>query len=297
MSVSEGLLHNKVVVVVGAGGGIGRAVALAAARAGARVVAADYGVPYEGGVPTSTVAEAVTGEILAEGGDAVSVAETVTTAAGAANIVQRGLDEWGRVDGAVCCQAIQTSATVAEMDEEVWAAMIATHLTGHFTIYQAAARAMTARGHGGSLVGFGSGYVQGTARRSAYRAAKAGVVGLTKSAALEMAEDGIRVNCVLPAANTRMTAEAGVVADGEPDDIAPLVVYLLSDLSADVTGAVVSVAGRRLAGWRDPFQNRFAATETAWTPETVAREMPYLLGLARVGTPAGNTPLMTDPSR
>lgn len=288
------LLQDKVIVVVGAAGGIGRAVVRAAAAEGARVVAADHGVPHEGGGSSQSAATGVVEEVSASGGTAIAVSDTVTTVAGAAAIVDAALDAWGRIDGAVCCQAIQSSSTLVQFEEEEWDAMIATHLKGHFTVFQAAARAMLSAGRGGSLVAFGSGYVQGTAGRSAYRAAKAGVVGLVKSAALELDGDGVRVNCVLPAANTRMTEAAGVRADGEPEDVAPLVTYLLSDLSRDVTGAVISSAGRRLAGWSDPFQNRFATSPGTWTPEEVAAEVPYLLGRERVGTPRSAPGVQTD---
>lgn len=285
------LLDGKVIVVVGGGRGIGRAVAVAAARAGARIVVGDYGVPYAAGGPLrhAGVASEVVDEIAATGGEAVAISESVATVAGASAMVDAALTAWGRVDGAVCSQAVQSEATVVEMAEAEWDNMIATHLKGHFTVYQAAARAMIRQGGGGSLVGFGSGYVQGTPRRSAYRAAKAGVVGLTKSAALELSEHGIRVNCVMPAANTRMTEAAGVVAGGEPDDVAPLVLYLLSDLASAVTGAAISIAGPLLAGWSDPFQNRFARREPRWTPEAIAREIPFLLGAERVGTPVGRS--------
>lgn len=282
-----GLLDGRVVVVAGAGGGIGRAVAVAVAEQGGRVVVGDAGIPHHGGPPSDTVARQVVDQVREAGSDAVHVVDSIATVAGARSLVEAALDTWGRLDGAVCCQAIQSDKLMVEYHEAEWTAMIATHLTGHFTVYQAAARAMIAAGTGGAIVGFGSGYVQGTVRRSAYRAAKAGVIGLTKSAALELAEHGIRVNCVMPSANTRMTEAMKVLADGEPADVAPLVVYLLSDLARAVTGQAISISGSRIAGWSDPFQNRFAARDGRWTPEDLARDVPFVLGSERVGTPVG----------
>lgn len=281
----NGLLDGQVIVVTGAGGGIGKAITLAAADEGARVVIADYGVPLEGGASSSAAAEQVLKEVTNGGGEAVTVVDSVATVAGARRMVAAAVDTWGRVDGVVCCAAIQSNLTMLEYTEEVWDSMIGTHLKGHFTVYQAAAREMVRAGTRGSIIGFGSGYVQGTAHRSAYRAAKAGVVGLTKSVAIELEPYGIRVNCITPAANTRMTVGANVVADGDPEDVAPLAIYLLSALSEGITGKVISIAGRKVATWCDPYQNKISAQPVRWTAAQIAAEAPYLFGAGRVGTP------------
>jgi NAD(P)-dependent dehydrogenase (short-subunit alcohol dehydrogenase family) len=217
MTMSEGeLLADQVVVVTGAGGGIGKAIAISVAAEGARVVIADYGVPLQGGETSPVPADEVVAVVRDLGGEAVAVADSVTSVAGAQRMIAVAVDTWGRLDGVVCCAAIQSNSTLLEYTENEWDNMIGTHLKGHFTVYQAAAREMVRAGTGGSIIGFGSGYVQGTARRSAYRAAKAGIIGLTKSAAIELEPAGIRVNCITPAANTRMTVSANVVADGDP---------------------------------------------------------------------------------
>jgi NAD(P)-dependent dehydrogenase (short-subunit alcohol dehydrogenase family) len=282
---ADRLLAGQVIVVTGAGRGIGAAIAVSAAAEGARVVVADYGVPLEGGTASSAAADEVLAGISKGGGEAIAVVDSVATVAGAERMIGAAVQAWGRLDGVVCCAAIQSNATLLEYTEEVWDSMIATHLKGHFTVYQAAARQMVRAGTGGSIVGFGSGYVQGTARRSAYRAAKAGIIGLTKSVAIELEPHGIRVNCITPAANTRMTVSANVVADGDPEDVAPLALYLLSPLSGTLTGQVISIAGRRIATWCDPYQNRVSSHPGRWTPGAIAQEAQYLFGSGRVGTP------------
>jgi NAD(P)-dependent dehydrogenase (short-subunit alcohol dehydrogenase family) len=288
-----GLLDGQVIVVTGSGRGIGAAIAVAAAAEGARVAVADYGVPLEGGTASAEAAQEVVTTISQRGGEAIAVVDTVTTVSGARRMIDAAVQAWGRLDGAVCCAAIQSNATMLEYAEDVWDNMIATHLKGHFTVYQAAAREMVRAGTRGSIIGFGSGYVQGTARRSAYRAAKAGVVGLTKSAAIELEPHGIRVNCITPAANTRMTVGANVIADGDPEDVAPLALYLLSSLSGALTGQVISIAGRRIATWCDPYQNKVSTHPGRWTPAAIAQEAPYLFGGGRVGTPVA----ILDPAR
>src|ERR1017187_2789155 len=124
----SGFLSGKVVAITGSGGGIGRAVALAAAGEGARIVVADIGVSLDGGDPQSQVAEAVVAEIEAAGGEAVAVAESVTTLAGGEKIIGAGVEKWGRIDGVVAVAGILRERMLFNMAEDEWDAVIETHL-------------------------------------------------------------------------------------------------------------------------------------------------------------------------
>ena len=262
-----GLLDEKVVVVTGAGRGIGRAIALAVAASGANVVVNDFGVTMDGREPSSEVADAVVSEIVGAGGSAVASPDTVATMDGGSAIIQAGLDAWGRIDGVVCCAGIIRHRPFLEMSEAEWDGVIETNLKGTFTVFRAAAEVMARQGSG-SLVAISSGFVLGDPMRANYRAAKAGVVALMMSVAMAGEADGYRANAIAPVANTRMTQAANIDAP-PPEDVAPLAVYLLSDLAHRVNGRVLSISGRRLAAWSAPTEVNAQFTEGRWTPEAL----------------------------
>jgi NAD(P)-dependent dehydrogenase (short-subunit alcohol dehydrogenase family) len=274
-------LAGKVVAVTGAGRGIGRAVALACAAEGASVVVNDYGVAVDGRAPSGEVAAAVVKEITASGGDAVAVVDDVSTMAGGEHVVSTAVDTYGRIDGAVCVAGILRERMLFNMAEEEWDPVIATHLKGTFTVFRAAAAAMRKQGSG-SLVGFTSGNHQGSVSQANYSAAKGGIISLVRSAALGLHRYGVTANCVAPVARTRMSA--GVPTElteiGEPEDVAPLVVYLLSGRAHDITGQVYTVAGPKIAVWAQPRELRSAyACDGPWTPERIADFLPRSVGV------------------
>ena len=176
--------------ITGAGGGIGRAVALAAAGEGARVVVADIGVSLDGGDPTSEVAEALVADIEGAGGEAVAVAESVTTLDGGEKIIGAGVERWGRIDGVVAVAGILRERMLFNMSEDEWDAVIETHLKGHFTVFRAAAAVMRKQEGGGSLVAFTSGAFAGSVAQANYAAAKGGIVSLVRSAAAGLSRYG-----------------------------------------------------------------------------------------------------------
>ena len=137
-----GFLEGKVVAVTGGGGGIGRAVSLAAAEAGAKVLVADYGVGMAGEDPTSAVADAVVAEIAAAGGEAVAVADDISTMEAGERLVSTATERWGRIDGVVAVAGILRERMLFNMAEDEWDAVIETHLKGHFTVFRAASAVM-----------------------------------------------------------------------------------------------------------------------------------------------------------
>ncbi|MER6538273.1 SDR family NAD(P)-dependent oxidoreductase [Streptomyces sp900105755] len=275
-------LAGKVVAVTGAGRGIGRAVAVASAAEGAKVVVNDYGVSVDGASPTSEVAEAVVKEIEAAGGDAVAVADDISTMAGGQRVVDTALSSYGRLDGAVCVAGILRERMLFNMAEEEWDPVVATHLKGTFTVFRAASAVMRAQ-RAGALIGFTSGNHQGSVSQANYSAAKGGIISLVRSAALGLHKYGVTANAVAPVARTRMSA--GVPTElteiGEPEDVAAFVVYLLSDAARDagVTGQVYTVAGPKIAVWAQPRELRAAyADGGSWTPERIAQALPGSVG-------------------
>ncbi|MFF1293301.1 MULTISPECIES: SDR family oxidoreductase [unclassified Streptomyces] len=273
-------LAGKVVAVTGAGRGIGRAVALCAAAEGASVVVNDYGVSVDGGSPTSEVASGVVKEIEAAGGEAVAVADDVSTMAGGQRVVDVALSSYGRLDGVVCVAGILRERMLFNMTEEEWDPVVATHLKGTFTVFRAASAVMRKQ-RTGTLIGFTSGNHQGSVSQANYSAAKGGVISLVRSAALGLDKYGVTANAVAPVARTRMSA--GVPMElaeiGEPEDVAALVVYLLSERAREVTGQVYTVAGPKIAVWAQPRELRAAYAEGSWTPERIAEFLPGSVGV------------------
>ncbi|MEJ8648778.1 SDR family oxidoreductase [Streptomyces sp. MS1.AVA.3] len=273
-------LAGKVIAVTGAGRGIGRAVALACADQGAKVVVNDYGVSIEGGAPSSEVAESVVKEIEAAGGVAAAVADDVSTMAGGQRIVDTALAQFGRIDGVVCVAGILRERMLFNMSEEEWDPVVATHLKGTFTVFRAASAVMRRQG-AGTLLGFTSGNHQGSVSQANYASAKGGIISLVRSAALGLHKYGVTANAVAPVARTRMSANVPMELKeiGEPEDVAALVVYLLSERAREITGQVYTVAGPKIAVWAQPRELRSVIADGGgWTPERVAEVLPGSVG-------------------
>ena len=265
-----GYLDDTTIAVTGAGRGIGRAVALACAAAGANVVVNDYGVSIDGNDPTSEVADAVVDEITAAGGRAVAVVDSVTTMQGGERIVQTAVDTYGRIDGVVCVAGILRERMLFNMSEDEWDPVIETHLKGTFTVFRAAAPLMRAQ-RSGTLIGFTSGAFAGSVAQANYSAAKGGIVSLTRSAALGMHKYGVTANVIAPVAKSRMSGNVPFgIEMGEPEDVAPMVVFLLGHAARHITGQVFTANAGRLAVWNQPTEVREIAKDGRWTPEEIA---------------------------
>jgi NAD(P)-dependent dehydrogenase (short-subunit alcohol dehydrogenase family) len=278
-----GFLEGKNVAITGGGGGIGRATALACAAEGANVVVADFGVSLDGSDPSSEVAEKVVEEITAAGGTAIAVASDVSTMDGGAQVVQAAIDAWGSIDGVVCVAGILRERMLFNMTEDEWDPVVAVHLKGHFSVFRAASAAMREQ-RSGTLIGFTSGAFQGSIAQANYAAAKGGVVSLVRSAAVGLAKYGVTANAVAPVARTRMSANVpGDLAEmGDPEDVAAMVVYLLSDRAKEVTGQVYTVVGKKIAVWNQPREVRAMYAEDRWTPETIADTLPGTVGTEKM---------------
>jgi NAD(P)-dependent dehydrogenase (short-subunit alcohol dehydrogenase family) len=280
-----GFLAGKVVAVTGGGGGIGRAGALARAAEGAKVVVADYGVGMAGEDPSSEVADAVVAEIAAAGGEAVAVADDISKMESGQRLVDTAVEKFGRIDGVVAVAGILRERMLFNMSEDEWDAVIATHLKGHFTVFRAAAAVMRKQEGGGALIGFTSGAYAGSVAQANYSAAKGGIVSLVRSAAAGLHRYGITSNAIAPVARTRMSANVPMeLAEmGDAEDIAPMVVYLLSDQAKHITGQVYTVVGSKIAVWNQPSEVRAMFTAGRWTPEDIAARLDGSVGQEKMG--------------
>lgn len=280
-----GYLQDKVVAITGAGRGIGRAVALHAASEGAKVVVADYGVAMDGSEPSSEVADEVVNEIEKAGGAAVALASDVSTMEGGQAVIDTALDNWGRIDGVVCVAGILRERMLFNMTEDEFDDVVRVHLKGSFTVYRAASAVMRKQEGGGSIIGFTSGvWALGTTAQANYAAAKGGIVSMTYAAALALDRYGVRANCIAPVAKTRMSANVPMqlAENGEPEDVAPMATFLLSDAAKDITGQVYTVVGNKIAVWSQPSEQRAMYNDGRWTPERIAERLPSTVGMEKL---------------
>ncbi len=263
-------LDGKVIAITGAGRGIGRAVAEFCASEGAAIVVNDFGVSIDGQEPSSKVADEVVAAIVAAGGKAVANASSVTTMEGGASIIQSAIDNFGRIDGVVSVAGILRERMFFNMSEEEFDPVVETHLKGTFTVFRAAAPHFKAQGSG-AFVAFTSGAYAGSVAQANYSAAKGGIVSLARSVAAGMYKYGVRANVIAPVAKSRMSGNVPFgIEMGEPEDVAPMVGFLLSDLSDGITGQVYTANGGKIAVWNQPVEVREMRKDGRWTIEEIA---------------------------
>lgn len=250
-----GLLDDKVSIITGAGRGIGKETALLFAREGARLVLDDADLAIDG-TPSSDARvnrEALLSEISALGGEAVFDDGDVREEATASRLTELALDRFGRLDSLVCCAGILRDRTLVRQTWHEWQDVLDVHLGGTFRCVQAAARVMRKTGGGSIVTTTSRAGLVGNFGQSNYAAAQGGVVALTRTAALELQRDGVRVNAVAPLAKTRVTEGLPIfehVETMQPRHVAPAYLFLASDLGSHVSGQVVSVAGGKLSVYR-----------------------------------------------
>jgi NAD(P)-dependent dehydrogenase (short-subunit alcohol dehydrogenase family) len=282
-----GLLDGKVAVVTGGGTGIGRAVSLDLAAAGAKVVVNDYGVSVDGRDPSSEPANEVVGKIRSKGGQAVASPESVATMAGGRAVVDLALSEFGGLHILVCCAGILRERMIFNMSEEEWDVVIAVHLKGHFTVMQPATRHMREKKAGSIITFTSTAGLEGSPGQPNYSAAKEGIVGLTRSTALAMARYGVRCNAISPTADTRMTQRLpgerrGLATATPPEAIGPVATFLASDRAAHITGQIVGVRGTEVTVYAHQAPLRTATSAEPWTPERLAEVWDRALGQDRL---------------
>ena len=283
------MLAGKVAVVTGAGGGIGREIALAMALAGAKVVVNDIGASLTGQGPTSATPGEQTVAIIAQrGGEAVLNTDSVSEWANAQRIVQTAMDAFGRIDIVVNNAGILRDQIFHKMAIEDWKAVIDVHLNGSFYVSRAAAEHFRKQGSGAYVHMTSTSGLIGNFGQANYSAAKLGVAALSKSIALDMQRFGVRSNCIAPFAWSRMTSSIPAETEAEkarvarlqqmtPDKNAPLAVFLASDAAKDVTGQIFAARHNELFVFSQPRPVRSAHRAEGWTPETIAETaMPAL---------------------
>lgn len=289
---------DKVAVVTGAGRGLGLAYAQALARAGAAVVVNDV---------DEQVAGAAVDAIKSAGGQAVAQVAAVGTSEVADALVSRAVDEFGRLDILVTNAGILRDTVLWKMSDDDFDDVIRVHLRGTFTCVRAAAIRMRGQGEGGRIICVGSPTGQvGNFGQTNYAAAKAGIVGMVRTWALELARANITVNAVIPVAATGMTEtvpflkpyvdalQAGEplpayarreLSFGSPDEVAGLVVFLSSAAADGISGQAIGLGGDRLALWSHPSEAVVAFADGGWTADSIAAAWPEQLAphLQRVG--------------
>lgn len=272
-----GMFDGKVAIITGAGAGIGRAHALAFAKEGAKVVVNDLGSDRSGGGRGSEAADRVVTEIKTAGGEAVANYESVATREGAEGILWAALSKYGRVDILVNNAGVLRDRTFLNMSEADWEVVNSVHLKGTFYCSQQVARFLKVQGKGGRIINTTSlSGLTGNFGQANYSAAKAGIYGLTRTLAIELAKAHITVNAIAPMALTRMTEDLammkGISADQlGPQFVSPVVLFLASDLAADITGQIVGVHGPKV------FLYRIEQTQGAekdprkglWSPQEI----------------------------
>lgn len=280
MTVQQSI-EGKVAIVTGAGGGIGQAIALAMAAAGARVVINDIGVSLHGEGGSQSPAMQTQALIQARGGEAVINTDSVAEWDNAKRIVECAVDSFGQVDIVVNNAGILRDAIFHKMNPEEWLAVINVHLNGSFFVSRAASEHFRKQGSGAFVHMTSTSGLIGNVGQANYSAAKLGIVGLSKTIAMDMRRFGVRSNCIAPFAWGRMTdsipadtpeqkARVERLQQMTPDKNAPLAVFLASDQAQDVTGQVFASRNNELLLMSQSRPLRSVQRSDGWTPQLIA---------------------------
>jgi NAD(P)-dependent dehydrogenase (short-subunit alcohol dehydrogenase family) len=251
-----GAFEEKVVIVVGGGRGVGRASALALAREGARLVIQDPGAESDGTGHDPDVARAVADEIRAAGGAAIALDLSATREGAAAASVEAALHTFGRVDAGLYAAGVMRERPLLRASDQDFDLLIDVHARGAFRFARELAKALVEQKRGGSiLLCSGAAGFAGTPGQTGLAASAMAVVGLTRAAASELRRQNVRINCLVPTARTRLTAELPLFRTIRSDSLSPehaaeVACFLLSDAAQEVSGEVIGVAGGRTYAFR-----------------------------------------------
>lgn len=281
--MSKAMVEGKVVIVTGAGGGIGREVALLMARNGARVVVNDVGASLSGEVQEQGAADKVVAEIVSAGGQAIASKDSVASWDSAHRIVKTAVKQLGRIDCVVNNAGILRDRMFHKMSEDDWRAVIDVHLHGSFFVSRAAAAHFREQQSGAFVHMTSNAALVGSVGQANYSAAKMAIVGLSRSIAIEMARYGVRSNCISPTAWSRMIGSVPTDSPEQaawvdkmkkmtPDKIAPLAVYLASEAAAEVTGQIFGVRRNEILLYNQTRPVRSVHTSDGWTPGSIATQ-------------------------
>jgi len=285
------ILDGKVAIITGGGGGIGRAIALGLAAAGASVLVNDLGVTVSGDGEKQNPADAVVAEIIAAGGQAVANRTSVAEWESARAMVAQAVDTFGRLDIVINNAGIIRMGEFAEMPEADWQAVLRVNLYGSFYLSRAAAPLFKAQGSGTFLHLTSASGLIGSTKQANYAASKLGVVGLSKSIALDLGPYGVRSNCLAPSSTSRMTEltdnarkhlmsaeklatlQRARAASG-PDRLVPLVTFLVSDAAEAVNGQVIGGRGNEVYLYSQPRPVRSLHSREGWSAALATERLP-----------------------
>ncbi len=299
-------LEGKSAIVTGAGRGIGRGIAIALAAEGASVVVNDFGGSVDGQGSDSSPADDVVATIREAGGEAQSNHADVSDHRQAEELVRQALDGYGKLDILVNVAGILRERMIFNMTEDEWDDVIRVHLKGTYNTTHFASIHWRQTRAGGRLINFSSSAgINGSAGQPNYAAAKAGLIGFSKSCANALARYGVTSNAIAPGASTRMTdrglrsiedtREGNAPSEGagggerDPENVAPVVVYLCSDEAANVSGRVIGASGYQITLYSDITMERQIFSDGPWDIDTLFERAPGTI-FAGLEAPSGERP-------
>lgn len=281
------LLEGKVIAVTGAGGGVGRGIALCLAQEGARVVVNDIGASLKGEKLQTSPAEDLAAEICAAGGEAVASSDSVAEYEGAKAIIDTALSAFGRIDGAIHSAGILRDNIFHKMTPKDFDSVLRVHLHGAFNISSACAPHFREQESGALVHMTSTAGLIGSIGQANYAAAKMGIVGMSRAISLDMARFNVRSNCIAPHAFSRMIES---IPGNTPEErerelekrkqtmrseqIAPLAAFLCSDSASGITGQIFGARGNEVYLYSQPRPIRTLHRAEGWTVEELAKTLP-----------------------